>query len=151
MPRVKRAGLIRTPASPTWTSIASTPRFSYNPWLADYCKPYPERLFGVAMLPMQSVELAIDEMRYAREMLGMRGGFLRPKIHMFAHVSIGVRDVDTSRAFYDAALAPLGYTSRSHSVPMRCGRLRVNPTVGTRSTGTALRVRSQPQIVRTPP
>ena len=28
---------------------------------------------------------------------------------MFAHVSIGVRDVDTSRAFYDAALAPLGY------------------------------------------
>jgi hypothetical protein len=30
------------------------------------------------MLPMQSVELAIDEMRYAREMLGMRGGFLQP-------------------------------------------------------------------------
>src|SRR6476659_2249191 len=28
-----------------------------NRWLADYCKPYPERLFGVAMLPMQSVEL----------------------------------------------------------------------------------------------
>ena len=51
---------------------------AYNRWLADYCKPYPERLFGVAMLPMQSVELAIDEMRYAREMLGVRGGFLRP-------------------------------------------------------------------------
>jgi hypothetical protein len=33
-----------------------------NRWLADYCKPYRERLFGVAMLPMQSVELAIDEM-----------------------------------------------------------------------------------------
>ena len=28
---------------------------------------------------------------------------------MFAHVSFGVRDVDTGRAFYDAALAPLGY------------------------------------------
>jgi hypothetical protein len=51
---------------------------AYNRWLADYCKPYPERLFGVAMLPMQSVELAVDEMRYAREKLGMRGGFLRP-------------------------------------------------------------------------
>jgi len=51
---------------------------AYNRWLADYCKPYPDRLFGVAMLPMQSVELAIDEMRYAREKLGMRGGFLRP-------------------------------------------------------------------------
>src|SRR5438093_195284 len=51
---------------------------AYNRWLADYCKPYPDRLFGVAMLPMQSVELAIEEMRYAREALGMRGGFLRP-------------------------------------------------------------------------
>src|SRR5205823_14324446 len=51
---------------------------AYNRGLADYCKPYPERLFGVAMLPMQSVELAIDEMRYARQVLGMRGGFLRP-------------------------------------------------------------------------
>ena len=51
---------------------------AYNRWLADYCKPYPDRLFGVAMLPMQSVDLAIDEMRYARKELGMRGGFLRP-------------------------------------------------------------------------
>src|SRR5258706_2983712 len=51
---------------------------AYNRWLADYCKPYPDRLFGVAMLPMQSVELAIAEMHYARKELGMRGGFLRP-------------------------------------------------------------------------
>src|SRR5438034_352310 len=51
---------------------------AYNRWLADYCKPYADRLFGVAMLPMQSVELAIEEMRYAREKLGMRGGVLRP-------------------------------------------------------------------------
>lgn len=51
---------------------------AYNRWLADYCKPYPDRLFGVAMLPMQSVELAIEEARYARKELGMRGGFLRP-------------------------------------------------------------------------
>src|SRR5258707_15774480 len=49
---------------------------AYNRWLADYCKPYPDRLFGVAMLPMQSVELAIEEMRYARQVLGMRGGVL---------------------------------------------------------------------------
>ncbi|PYN52500.1 MAG: hypothetical protein DMD94_22070, partial [Candidatus Rokuibacteriota bacterium] len=51
---------------------------AYNRWLADYCKPYPDRLFGVAMLPMQSIPLAIDEMRFARKELGMRGGFLRP-------------------------------------------------------------------------
>ncbi len=51
---------------------------AYNRWLADYCRPYPDRLFGVAMLPMQSIDLAIEEMRFARTQLGMRGGFLRP-------------------------------------------------------------------------
>ena len=51
---------------------------AYNRWLADYCKPYPDRLFGIAMLPLQSVEAAIGEMRFARKELGMRGGFLRP-------------------------------------------------------------------------
>src|SRR5207244_4191242 len=51
---------------------------AYNRWLADYCQPYPDRLFGVAMLPMQSIPLAIEEMRFARKELGMRAGFLRP-------------------------------------------------------------------------
>jgi hypothetical protein len=30
------------------------------------------------MLPMQSIDLAIEEMRYARTQLGFRGAFLRP-------------------------------------------------------------------------
>src|SRR5262245_42323540 len=51
---------------------------AYNRWLADYCRPYPDRLFGVAMLPMQSIEAAVDEARHARQQLGMRAGFLRP-------------------------------------------------------------------------
>ena len=51
---------------------------AYNLWLADYCKPYPDRLFGVAMLPLQSVELAIDEIKFSREKLGFRAGFIRP-------------------------------------------------------------------------
>src|ERR1051326_351201 len=66
------AGAVENPEPPAARCRA------YNRWLADYCKPYPDRLFGVAMLPMQSVELAIEEMRFAREKLGMRGGFLRP-------------------------------------------------------------------------
>ena len=37
---------------------------AYNRWLADYCKPYPDRLFGIAMLPMQSIEAAIGEMTF---------------------------------------------------------------------------------------
>jgi catechol 2,3-dioxygenase-like lactoylglutathione lyase family enzyme len=34
---------------------------------------------------------------------------------MFDHVSIGVRDAAASKRFYDAALAPLGYTCLSKS------------------------------------
>lgn len=51
---------------------------AYNRWIAEYCAPYPDRLFPVAMLPMQSVEATLDEMRFARRELGMRAGFLRP-------------------------------------------------------------------------
>ena len=51
---------------------------AYNRWLADYCKPYPDRLFGVAMLPLHSVELTIKEMHFARKELGMHAGFIRP-------------------------------------------------------------------------
>lgn len=34
---------------------------------------------------------------------------------MINHISIGVRDLTRARAFYDAALAPLGYTCLSSS------------------------------------
>ena len=51
---------------------------AYNLWLKDFCAPYPDRLFPVAMLPMQSIDYAIEEMCFARKELDMRGGFLRP-------------------------------------------------------------------------
>jgi hypothetical protein len=37
-------------------SLAAATCRAYNRWLADYCKPYPDRLFGVAMLPLQDVD-----------------------------------------------------------------------------------------------
>ena len=56
------------------TTRRSPPRRcrAYNRWLADYCKPYPDRLFGVAMLPLQSIDLAIEEMKFARKELGFK-------------------------------------------------------------------------------
>src|SRR5437773_10231844 len=39
---------------------------AYNRRLRAYCKPYPERLLGTAMLPLQSIELAIARVRFAR-------------------------------------------------------------------------------------
>ena len=51
---------------------------AYNRWIVDYCSACPERLFGTAMLPLQSVEHVVAEMRYARHTLGLRSGFVRP-------------------------------------------------------------------------
>ena len=45
---------------------------------ADFCKAYPDRLFGAAMLPMISVDKSIEEMRFAAKELQMRSGFIRP-------------------------------------------------------------------------
>src|SRR5262245_4499941 len=50
----------------------------YNDWLADYCRTDPQRLVGVAGLPMQDVAAAIREARRAVGELGMRGVFVRP-------------------------------------------------------------------------
>ena len=44
------------------------------------------------MLPMQSIELAVEEMRYARNELGMRAGFLRP--NPYNNRMLGHRDYD---------------------------------------------------------
>lgn len=51
---------------------------AYNRWLADYCSSYPARLFGVALIPMQSPDEAIAEIRFVTSDLGLRAGFVRP-------------------------------------------------------------------------
>src|SRR4030081_1762393 len=66
------AGAVHDPA------LAGALCRAYHRWLADYCKPYPDRLFCVAMLPMQSVEHAIEEVRFAKKELGFKACFLRP-------------------------------------------------------------------------
>jgi uncharacterized protein len=84
---------------------------AYNRWLADYCEPYPDRLFGVAMLPLQDVDLAIAEMRLAKKELGFRGGFLRPNPYdgkMINHPDFepfwaAAEDLDFSIGFHEGA------------------------------------------------
>jgi predicted TIM-barrel fold metal-dependent hydrolase len=51
---------------------------AYNDWLAEYCKPYPDRLIGIAVVPMQDVDEAVKETRRAVEKLGMKGVMIRP-------------------------------------------------------------------------
>jgi len=93
---------------------------AYNRWLADYCKPYPERLFGVAMLPMQSVDLAIDEVKFARKELGFRGGFLRPNPY---HGTTMISDPTYERFW--AVAEDLDFSIGFHE-----GATNASPTVG---------------------
>lgn len=67
-----------TSGSITAPDLAAAVCRAYNRWIADFCSYYPDRLFGVAMLPMQSPELAAEELRFARANLGLRAAFLRP-------------------------------------------------------------------------
>ena len=50
----------------------------YNDWLAEFCSAAPERLIGVAALPLQDPEACPAEARRAVDELGMRGVFVRP-------------------------------------------------------------------------
>src|SRR5205085_2767123 len=84
---------------------------AYNRWLADYCNAYPDRLFGIAMLPLQSVDLAIAEMRFAKKELGFKGGFIRPNPYsdkmvdapMYEPFWAAAEDLDFAIGFHEGA------------------------------------------------
>ena len=42
----------------------------YNDWIADFCKPYPDRLKGIAMLNVDNVEEACEEPERCARMEG---------------------------------------------------------------------------------
>jgi uncharacterized protein len=85
---------------------------AYNRWLADYCSAYPDRLFGVAMLPMQEIDLAVAEMRFARQELGFKAAFIRPNPYhgnkmtndpMYEPFWAAAEDLDISIGFHEGA------------------------------------------------
>ena len=45
---------------------------AYNAWMSDFCRVEPTRLFGMAILPMQDISLAIKEAKGLAK-LGLRG------------------------------------------------------------------------------
>jgi len=125
--------------------LAAAVARAYNRWLADYCKPYPDRLFGVAMIPLQSVEHAVQEMTFARKELGFRGAFIRPNPYsnqmidqpMYEPFWQAAEDLDMSVGFHEgggAGMPQVGYdrfTGRgarhivSHTMEMMMAALAV--------------------------
>ena len=71
----------------------------YNDWLAEFCRACPERLVGVAEIPVWDVALALAEARRAAE-LGLRG-VLVPAIPAFADSPPG------DKAYGDPSYEPL--------------------------------------------
>jgi predicted TIM-barrel fold metal-dependent hydrolase len=52
----------------------------YNDWLADYCAAAPERLKGVALLPLQDMPAAIAELERAVSRFGFVSGLLGTRV-----------------------------------------------------------------------
>ena len=58
--------------------VAAAACRAYNDWMADFCKPHPERLYAAAPMPIQGVEEAVTEMRRVVKELGFKAVFIRP-------------------------------------------------------------------------
>lgn len=67
---------------------------AYNDWMHDYCKTDPARLKGIALLPLQAIDLAVEEARRAVEELGFVGVTVHP-------------EPVNGRLLYDEAVEPL--------------------------------------------
>jgi predicted TIM-barrel fold metal-dependent hydrolase len=59
---------------------------AYNDWLADFCKPFPKRLKGIAMLNVDEPPVAASELQRAAS-IGLAGAMmpLRPMEHRYDH------------------------------------------------------------------
>ena len=51
---------------------------AYNNWIADFCKAAPDRLFAAAIVPLQNMDFALEELRRVAKIPCFRGVFVRP-------------------------------------------------------------------------
>jgi predicted TIM-barrel fold metal-dependent hydrolase len=51
---------------------------AYNNWLSDFCRHNPDRLFGMGIVPLQNIDLAVAEARRMKD-LGLSGIISRPE------------------------------------------------------------------------
>lgn len=84
---------------------------AYNNWITDFCQAAPDRLFAAAMLPLQNMDFALEELQRVSKIPCFRGAFIRPMFiegRYFTH------------PYYDplwAELESLGMTAAVHPTP----------------------------------
>src|SRR5437667_12275785 len=114
-------GVDQTLLYPTWFAegfhlvhdpdVAYALARAYNNWIADFCKAAPDRLFAAAMVPLQDMDFALEELQRVATIPCFRGAFLRPMFiegRYFTH------------PYYDplwAELERLGVTAAVHPTP----------------------------------
>lgn len=61
---------------------------AYNNWVADFCKAAPDRLYAAAMVPLQDMDMTVEELQRVSQISCFRGAFIRPMFlegHYFTH------------------------------------------------------------------
>ncbi len=84
---------------------------AYNNWIADFCKAAPERLFAAAILPLQNMDFALEELHRIAKIPCFRGVFIRPAF---------IEDRYLNHPYYEPLWAELeasGVTAAVHSTP----------------------------------
>jgi len=101
---------------------------AYNDWLASYCHIAPHRLFGAAMLPLQSPAEAVTELERAVGELGFRAAFVRPNPCLGR--SLSHRDFEPLWAAAAALDVPIGIHEGSSVIVPTLGADRpFNPLI----------------------
>src|SRR5262252_2938882 len=114
-------GVDQTLLYPTWFAegfhlvhdpdVAYALERAYNNWIADFCAAAPDRLFAAAMVPLQNMDFALEELQRVAKMPCFRGAFIRPMFiegRYFTH------------PYYDplwAEIESLGLTAAVHPTP----------------------------------
>jgi len=114
-------GVDQTLLHPTWFAegfflvhdpdVAYALARAYNDWIADFCKAAPRRLFAAAILPLQNIDFALEELQRVARMPTFRAVFIRP---MF------IEDHHLNHPYYEplwAELERLGITAAVHATP----------------------------------
>lgn len=89
-------------------SFVAACQSAYNDWIADFCSLDASRLFGIGLVPLQDVDLALEELAHVRA-LGLSGVILRPSPYLdelpFSHHDYdrfwaACQDLDLAVAFH---------------------------------------------------
>ena len=114
-------GVDQTLLYPTWFAegyplvrdpdVAYALARAYNDWIGDFCKAAPNRLFAAAILPLQNMDFALEELGRVARLPSFRAAFIRP---MF------VEDRYLNHPYYEplwAELERLQITAAVHATP----------------------------------